>query len=393
MKVKTMRVLITGGTGLIGRHLARTLLEEGNQPVILSRNADHVRRDPAMWAYQVVQGDPTAPGRWQQEVDGCDAVVNLAGHNVFAERWSATVKAKIRDSRVYGAEQVVAAIKQASSRPQVFVQGSAIGYYGPHGDEELTEASPSGSDFLAVVCRESEEVSEPLEGLGVRRALVRTGIVLAPNDGALRIMTPLFKLGPGVPIGSNGRLGAAQGQQWMSWIHIDDIVGIFRLAIENTVALGPINGTAPHPVRNAEFAKTFSAVLRKRATPWRVFLPFGPPDAMLQLLLGEVATVIATGQRVLPAKALQLGYSFQYPELAGACARSSRRSLRQLPLTGLPPVRARITESLNDAPVHLRLSPSTSPATNVSAAVRNAPASALRGRCSTNRASGANQAG
>ena len=147
----------------------------------------------------------------------------------------------------------------------------------------------------------------------MRRAVVRTGMVLAPDDGALRIMTPIFKLGPGVPIGSNGRFGAAEGQQWMSWIHIDDIVGIFRLAIENPEAVGLINGTAPHPVRNAEFAKTFSAVLRNRATPWRFFLPFGPPDAMLQLLLGEVATVIATGQKVLPAKALQLGYSFRYP--------------------------------------------------------------------------------
>ncbi len=131
-------------------------------------------------------------------------------------------------------------------------------------------------------------------------------------------MTPLFKFGPGVPIGSKGKFGPAEGQQWMSWIHIDDIVGILRLAIENPDAIGPINGTAPHPVRNAEFAKTFSAVLKTRATPWRFFLPVGPPDAMLQLLLGEVAKVIATGQKVLPAKALQLGYAFRYPDLAGA---------------------------------------------------------------------------
>ncbi len=383
-----MRVLITGGSGLIGRHLARTLLEQGHQPVILSRNADHVRRDPEMWAYQVVPGDPTSPGRWQEEVDGCDAVVNLAGHNLFAERWSATVKAKIRDSRVHSAEQVVSAMKQAHSRPQVFIQGSAIGYYGPHRDEELTEASPSGSDFLAVVCRETEEASESLEGLGVRRAVVRTGIVLAPNDGALRIMTPMFKFLPGVPIGSNGRLGAAEGQQWMSWIHIEDIVGILRLAIENPEAVGPINGTASHPVRNAEFAKTLSAVLRNRATPWRFFFPFGPPDAMLQLFLGEVAQVIATGQKVLPTKALQLGYSFRYPELAGACARSSRvsQSTPKHPLTPSRPVRARTTESRTARPSYLRVSPSTSPATNVSAAVRIAPASALRGRCSAKRA-------
>src|SRR5580658_8318329 len=141
-KVTIMRIFITGGSGLIGRQLARALLEGGHHPVILSRNADHVRRDPEMWAYQVIQGDPTTSGPWQGEIDGCDAVVNLAGHNVFAERWNAAVKAKIRDSRGHGAEHVVAAIEQASSRPKVFVQGSAIGYYGTHQDEELTEASP-----------------------------------------------------------------------------------------------------------------------------------------------------------------------------------------------------------------------------------------------------------
>ena len=169
IKVKKMRVFIAGGSGLIGRQLARTLLQKGHQPVILSRRADQVRRDPEMWAYQVVPGDPTSPGRWQDEVDGCHAVVNLARHNVFAERWNPAVKAKIRDSRVYGAENLVAAIKQASARPQVFVHGSAIGYYGVHGDEELTEASPSGTDFLAVVSREAKEVSHHLDELGVAR--------------------------------------------------------------------------------------------------------------------------------------------------------------------------------------------------------------------------------
>jgi uncharacterized protein (TIGR01777 family) len=313
-----MRVFITGGSGLIGRNLARALVENGHQPLILSRHSDRVRRNPEMWPYQVIQGDPTQPGRWQGEVDGCDAVVNLAGHNLFADRWNATVKAKIRDSRVYAAEQVVAAIKQARERPKVLVQGSAIGFYGIHGDEELTEASPSGSDFLAVVCRETEDVSTAVESLGVRRAVVRTGIVLARNEGALRFMTPLFKLGPGAPIGSNRRFGLASGQQWMSWIHIDEIVGVFRLAIENDEAAGPLNGTAPNPVRNAEFAKTFSRVLRKRSTPWRVYLPFGPPDIMLQLMLGEVAGVITTGQKVLPAKVLGLGYAFRYPNLEGA---------------------------------------------------------------------------
>ena len=312
-----MKIFITGGSGLIGRHLARRLLEGGHHPVILSRHSDTVRRKPEFRDYQVVQGDTGSEGRWQGEVDGCDAVVNLAGHNLFADRWSQEIKRKIRDSRVYGAEHVVGAIRQARNRPRVLVQASAIGFYGPHGDEELDEASPSGSDFLAVVCREWEQASEPVAELGVRHAVVRTGIVLAPGEGALAFMTPIFKLGPGAPIGSGGGL-FAKGQQWMSWIHIDDIAGLFQLAVENAEASGPINGTSPHPVRNAEFSRTLSSVLRKPYTPWRFFIPFGPPDAMIRLMLGEVAGVVTAGQKVLPKKAQALGYHYKYPELADA---------------------------------------------------------------------------
>jgi uncharacterized protein (TIGR01777 family) len=312
-----MRVLITGGSGLVGRHLARNLLDGGHQPIILSRRADVIRRNPEMWSFRVVSGDPTTAGPWQQEIDGCDAVVNLAGHNIFAGRWNAEIKRKIRDSRVYGASNLVAAIRAAHVKPKVLVHGSAIGYYGPHGDEVLDETSPSGTDFLAVTCRETEEVSEGIESLGVRRAIVRTGIVLARGEGALKLMTPAFKFGPGVPIGSGSGL-VATGAQWMSWIHVDDVVGIFQLAVSDQRATGPLNGTAPNPVTNAEFARTFSAVLRKPYTPWRFHLPVGPPDAVLKLFLGEVAGVMTTGQRVMPAKALGLGYAFKYPALAGA---------------------------------------------------------------------------
>jgi uncharacterized protein len=312
-----MRVFVAGGSGLIGRHLAKTLLDAGHQPVLLSRNADAVRRDRSMWPYTVIPGDPTEPGRWQDAVDGCDAVVNLAGHGIFTERWNAAVKRKIRDSRVHSAENLVTAIKDSRSRPKVYVQGSAIGFYGPHGDDELTESSPSGNDFLAVVCRECEDVSSAIESLGVRRAMVRTGIVLAPGAGALKIMTPIFKLGPGAPIGSGGG-PVGKGDQWMSWIHIDDIAGIFKLSVENDGASGPVNGTAPNPVRNAEFAKTFSGVLKKPYTPWRVFVPVGPPDGMLRLVLGEVATIVTTGQKVLPTKALSLGFKFKYPHITEA---------------------------------------------------------------------------
>ncbi len=310
-----MRVFLTGGTGLIGRHLVRRLYERGDQPVILSRQADQARRDPSMRAYKFVPGDPTSSGPWEAELDGCDAVVNLAGQNLFSERWNAEVKRKIRDSRVYGTAGVVAAIAKAKRPPKVLVQASAIGYYGPHEDEELTEASPSGTDFMAVVCREWEEAAHAAEAHGVRVARVRTGVVLAREAGALAVMTPIFKWLPGgaAPIGNGGRLlKPGSGQQWMSWIQIDDIVGIFLMAIDHPEASGPINGTAPHPVRNAEFSKALARVL------WRPYVPIGPPDAILELVLGEVAQVVTKGQKVLPTRAQSLGYTFAYPELAGA---------------------------------------------------------------------------
>jgi uncharacterized protein (TIGR01777 family) len=323
-----MRVFITGGSGLIGRHLVNKLVERGDQPVILSRRSDEIRRDPAMRGRTVIQGDPTLPGRWESELDGCDAVVNLAGQNIFGKRWNAVVKRTIRDSRVYATEKVVAAIARAKTRPKVLVQASAIGYYGPHGDEELTEESPSGSDFMAVVCREWEEAARPAKNLGVRLARIRTGIVLARGAGALGVMTPIFRWLPlgAAPIGSGGSfVGPARGQQWMSWIHIDDIVGILLLALDNAHADGPINATAPNPVRNAEFTKALAKVLR------RLPAPVGPPDALIELMLGEVAQVITRGQKVLPARAQALGYAFRFPELP--------RALRAL-FTALPPAPA-----------------------------------------------------
>ena len=183
--MSSMRVFITGGSGLIGFRLAKALLDDGHEPVILSRNADAVRRRREMWPFRIVPGDPSTSGRWENELDGCDAVVNLAGHNLFAERWTSEVKRKLRDSRVHSAEQLSAAIKKAHNPPRIFIQGSAIGFYGVRGDEELDESGSSGSDFLAVICRETEEASAGLEQMGVRRVCVRTGIVLASGGGAL----------------------------------------------------------------------------------------------------------------------------------------------------------------------------------------------------------------
>lgn len=315
-----MRVFVTGGSGLIGRHLVRRLLESGARPVVVSRRADQLKRESEARGFEVVEGDVEKPGPWQTAVDGCDAVVNLAGHNIFAERWNGEVKRKIRDSRVHGTDNLVSAIASARERPRVLVQGSAVGYYGSHGDEELDESAPSGSDFLAVVCREWEEASEPAQALGVRRAVIRTGIVLAPGEGAMKAMTPIFKYLPGAPVGGDGWLAPARGRQWLSWIHVDDIAALFHFAIDDPDAVGPINGTAPNPVRNADFSRTLSRTLWKPYAPWRFFVPFGPPDALLRVMLGEIAEIIAKGQRAVPSKALELGYQFQHPNLDEALA-------------------------------------------------------------------------
>ena len=307
-----MRVFLTGGTGMIGRRLVRRLLGRGDFPVILSRKAEETRRDPNFQGIQVVQGDPSKDGPWRESVNGADAVINLAGHNVFSGRWNAEVKARIRDSRVYGTEHLVKAIAESSHRPKVLVQGSAIGYYGFHNDEELTETSPSGSDFLAVVTREHEEIARQVESSGVRLATVRTGIVLAKGEGALAVMTPVFKWLPGgaAPVGNGGHpFRPATGRQWMSWIHIDDILGIFLLALDNTDASGPINGVAPNPARNVDFSRALARAVH------RPFLPIGPPDLLIETVLGEMGKVVTKGQKVLPKRALGLGYRFLHPDL------------------------------------------------------------------------------
>ena len=310
-----MRVFITGGSGMIGRRLARRLIERGDRPVVLSRDSDQARRKSSMRGIVVIKGDPTRAGPWQEEVDGSDAVVNLAGQNVFGGRWDAEFKRQILESRAHGAEQVVRAISLARKRPSVLVQGSAIGYYGPRDDEVLKEGSPPGTDFLATVCRETEAAARPVEALGVRLATIRTGVVLGLGEGALGVMTPIFKWLPGgaAPVGNGGHpYNPGRGRQWISWIHLDDIVGLFLLAIDNASARGPINGTAPNPARNTDFSRELARVLH------RPFLPIGPPDLVLKVALGEKAHVVTTGQRVLPGRAEELGYHFLHPELPAA---------------------------------------------------------------------------
>lgn len=301
-----MRVFVTGGTGLVGRRLIKQLQQRGDQTAILSRRAAHARELFGANA-EIVEGDPTRRGDWMDAVGDCDAVIHLAGENVFAHRWNADFKKRLHDSRILSTQNVVEALRRkpmrADGQPKALVNASAIGFYGPRGDEELTEDSSPGSDFLAQLCMEWEQTARAAESSGVRVAMVRVGVVLDKEGGALaKLLTP-FKLGAGGPVGS--------GRQWMSWIHHADLIGLFLLALDRAEARGPINGTAPNPLTNREFGKVLGRVLHRPSLVWT-------PGLALRIVLGEVASLVATGQRVLPKRALELGYAFQYPSLEGA---------------------------------------------------------------------------
>ncbi len=298
-----MKIFVMGGTGLVGSALVGKLTSRGDEVVLLTRRPAHARE---RWGNQctIVEGDPMKAGPWMQVVNDCEAVVNLVGESIFARRWNDEFKKLLRESRINSTQNVVQALAQSPKTPagksKVLVNGSAIGYYGPCGDEELTEETLAGSDMLAQLAFEWELVTNPAEAAEVRVVRIRTGVVLDKNSGALPQMLTPFKLGLGGPIGS--------GKHWFSWIHIDDEVGIILLALDNPQAVGPINATAQYPVTNKEFSKALGRALHRPA-----ILPV-PPFA-LKLLLGQVAEILTTGQRVIPAKALSLGYQFKFPDI------------------------------------------------------------------------------
>ena len=303
-----MRVFVTGGTGLIGKRLIKQLLERGEQVVVLTRRYGLARQ---MFGpdTKLVEGDPMQSGDWMAAVAECDAVIHLAGENVFARRWNTAFKQLLFDSRIRSTQNVVEALRRQPLRgdgqPKVLVNASAIGYYGPHGDEELTEDSPPGTDFLAHLCVEWEKAATAVSSAGVRCVMVRVGVVLDKEGGALaKLLTP-FKLFVGGPVGS--------GRQWISWIHHADLVGLFLLALDRAEAMGPLNGTAPNPVTNREFGKVLGRALLRPSFVWT-------PGLALRVALGGAANLVVTGQRVLPKRALGLGYSFRYPTVDAALA-------------------------------------------------------------------------
>jgi len=285
-----MKITVTGASGLVGGRLVERLRARGDDVTTLSRN-------------------PSSGGsvRWLPEHEpapaaalaGRDAVVHLAGENV-AQRWSDDAKRRILSSRELGTRNLVAGIAAAEPRPRVLVSASAVGYYGPHGDEEVDETVPAGDDFLAGVCVVWEREAQRAAALGLRVVNVRTGVMLDRGGGALAKMLPFFKLGVGGPV--------AGGDQYMAWIHVDDVVGIYLAAVDGDAWQGPVNATAPEPVTNAVFSKALGRALHRPA-----LAPV--PGLAVRVLYGEMAEIVTTGQRVIPRRAQEHGYAFAHSDL------------------------------------------------------------------------------
>lgn len=296
------RVIVAGATGLIGKALCRRLQAAGYAVVVFSRNPTTARyKVPG--AYEYVAWDGAESGAWAAALDGAHAAINFAGASVAGKRWTADYKRQIRDSRVVATRGLVDAMRAAGTKPRVFINGSAIGYYGFRDDTPLDEGASPGDDFLAQVCREGEAEALKAAALGIRTVVVRTGVVLDKDRGALPRMALPFKFFAGGPV--------LPGSQWFSWIHLADEVGIILLALEDERLRGPVNATAPQPQPYRDFAKTLGRVLSRPS--WAPV-----PGFALRLLLGELGDTLTTGQRVVPKKAEEAGYQFQYPTSEGA---------------------------------------------------------------------------
>ena len=301
-----MHVIITGGSGLIGRSLTESLTADGHNVTILSRNPAGVVGLPA--GVNVVQWDGKTAEGWGALVEKADAIVNLAGESIAGKglipsRWTVDRKNRIRQSRLDAGDAVMAALESAAHLPSVLVQASAIGFYGVHGDEMLDESSPPGDDFLARLCLDWEASTEKAETLGVRRVIIRTGLLFSIAGGVLPLLAMPFRFYAGGVVGS--------GEQYYSWIHYMDEIAAIRFLIENENTSGAYNLTAPQPVTAKEFAREIGQVLHKPSV-----MPV--PAFAMRAALGEVSTLALEGQRVLPKRLLDVGFTFSYEELEKA---------------------------------------------------------------------------
>lgn len=295
-----MKLVIAGATGFIGSILTDRLWNQFHDLTLLSRRPPaEVNVTKKQWfAWQ-----PGFRGEWEKAVDGADGIINLAGEPIAGKRWSAAQKEILRSSRIDATKSLVNAIANAKVKPKFLINASAVGYYGPHGEELVTESTGPGQDFLSRLCIEWEAEANKAASLGVRVALVRTGIVLAKGKGALAKMVPPFKMFVGGPLG--------WGQQWMPWIHIEDEIGLICFLIDNDGARGAFNASAPNPVTMAEFSKILGDVLNRPS--WACV-----PPSVLALIVGEMADILINGQRIVPEAVLKLGYNFKYLNLADA---------------------------------------------------------------------------
>ncbi|MEY2977680.1 MAG: TIGR01777 family oxidoreductase [Prochlorotrichaceae cyanobacterium] len=299
-----MKVAITGATGFVGSRLVERLQADNQEIVAWVRHPEKARlKFPAATFPQltIVPYTPTVSGQWQEMVEGCDAVVNLAGEPI-ADRWTPQKRQAILDSRALGTRRIVEAINQATTPPKVLVNASAVGYYGTSETATFVEDNPPGNDFLSKVCQEWEAAAQAVTVPGCRVVILRTGIVLAIGGAIERMLLP-FQLFAGGPIGT--------GNQWFSWIHRDDLVSIIEASLKDTNLSGVLNATAPNPVKMSEFCATLGDVLSRPS-----WLPL--PGFALEALLGEAAQVVLEGQRVLPQRLLASGFAFQYPDLKPA---------------------------------------------------------------------------
>lgn len=305
-----MRVIITGGTGLIGRALVNELNNTDYELIILSRNPQKTNNLP--YNVRIEQWDAQTSEGWGSLVEGAEAIVNLAGESIagdsmkslILDRWSPARKRTILESRVKAGRAIIQAVQQAKQKPKVVIQASAVGYYGNRGDEELLESSSSADDFLAQVCKEWEASTAEIESMEVRRAIIRTGgVALSTEGGAFPFMLLQSKLFVGGPIGS--------GKQWFSWIHIADEARAIRFLIENPEASGAFNLCAPQTITNADFSRTLGRVLKRPS-----FFPV--PGFAMSLTIGEKAGLLLGSQKQIPKHLLDLGFSFKFPDAESA---------------------------------------------------------------------------
>ena len=300
-----MKIAISGATGFVGSRLVERLHTEGHRILVLTRNTTFAQKVFPFQAFpnlEIISYTPSVSGSWQDSIAGCDGVVNLAGEPIAEGRWTPERKQEILNTRKLGTQKIVEAIAKANPQPTVLVNTSAIGYYGTSETASFDEDSASGNDFLAQVCQDWEAEASKVKDTNVRLVILRFGIVLG-NGGALGKMITPFKLFAGGPIGS--------GQQWFSWIHLDDIVSLIIQALTKPTMEGVYNATAPQPVRMNDLSTTMGNVMNRPS-----WLPV--PGFAIEAILGDGAKVVLEGQQVLPKRTLESGFEFQYPNLPSA---------------------------------------------------------------------------